>query len=95
MHDIKYERCPLLLIECIFFHCSVHNIIFFMPLRNEARFKDKNHILSFCVFQNLTRFSLRENKIKELPKGIGKLEKLVIFDISHNHLEHLPDGKSN
>ena len=48
----------------------------------------------FCTPQNLNRFSLRENKIKELPQGIGKLEKLLIFDISYNHLEHLPDGKT-
>ena len=37
--------------------------------------------------------SLRENKIKELPTGIGKLVNLVTFDVSHNHLEHLPVGK--
>lgn len=47
----------------------------------------------YCLSQNLSKFSLRENKIKELPNGVGKLEKLVTFDISHNHLEHLPDGK--
>lgn len=44
-------------------------------------------------FQHLTMFSLRENKIKELPKGIGKLVHLGTFDISHNHLEHLPEGE--
>lgn len=36
--------------------------------------------------------SLRENKIKELPAGIGKLTKLVTLDASNNHLEHLPPG---
>ena len=37
--------------------------------------------------------SLRENKIRELPNGIGELVNLVTFDVSHNHLEHLPEGK--
>ena len=37
--------------------------------------------------------TLRENKIRELPKGIGNLVHLSTFDISHNHLEHLPEGK--
>jgi len=37
--------------------------------------------------------SLRENKIKELPAGIGKLVKLSTLDASNNHLEHLPAGK--
>jgi len=36
--------------------------------------------------------SLRENKIKELPPGIGKLTQLVTLDASNNHLEHLPAG---
>ena len=44
------------------------------------------------VLQNLTKFSLRENKIRELPRGIGQLVNLLTFDISHNHLEHLPEG---
>lgn len=35
--------------------------------------------------------SLRENKIKSLPAGIGSLVNLVMLDISHNHLEHLPE----
>lgn len=48
----------------------------------------------FCLFQNLTMFTLRENKIKELPKGIGCLVNLSTFDVSHNHLEHLPTGES-
>ena len=39
--------------------------------------------------------SLRENKIRELPPGIGKLAKLVTLDAAHNHLEHLPSGKPN
>ena len=38
--------------------------------------------------------TLRENKIRELPKGIGNLVHLSTFDISHNHLEHLPEGRS-
>lgn len=38
--------------------------------------------------------SLRENKIKDLPRGVGKLVNLVTFDVSHNHLEHLPLGKT-
>lgn len=38
--------------------------------------------------------SLRENKIKELPAGIGKLVNLITFDVSHNHLEHLPIGEA-
>ena len=37
--------------------------------------------------------SLRENKIRELPRGIGQLVRLITFDVSHNHLEHLPEGK--
>ena len=37
--------------------------------------------------------SLRENKIRELPNGIGELVNLVNLDVSHNHLEHLPEGK--
>lgn len=44
-------------------------------------------------FQNLQILSLRENKIPKLPQGIGKLVNLVTFDISHNHLEHLPEGE--
>lgn len=36
--------------------------------------------------------SLRENKIRELPQGIGDLVNLTTFDVSHNHLEHLPEG---
>ena len=44
------------------------------------------------IFQNLTMLSLRENKIKALPSGIGKLIKLLTFDVSNNHLEHLPEG---
>ncbi len=39
--------------------------------------------------------SLRENKIKELPGGIGRLTQLVTLDASNNHLEHLPNGKSS
>lgn len=48
----------------------------------------------FSLFQDLTMMSLRENKIRELPKGIGKLKKLVTFDVSNNHLKHLPPGKN-
>lgn len=36
--------------------------------------------------------SLRENKITELPAGIGKLTELVTFEASNNHLRHLPPG---
>ncbi len=39
--------------------------------------------------------SLRENKIKELPGGIGRLTQLITLDASNNHLEHLPNGKSS
>ena len=42
--------------------------------------------------QNLTMLSLRENKIRELPAGIGKLTQLGTLDASNNHLEHLPPG---
>jgi hypothetical protein len=42
--------------------------------------------------QNLTILSLRENKIRELPQGVGELVNLLTFDVSHNHLEHLPEG---
>jgi leucine-rich repeat protein SHOC2 len=45
-------------------------------------------------FQNLTILSLRENKIPKHPQGIGQLVNLITFDISHNHLEHLPEGES-
>jgi len=46
-----------------------------------------------CVrWQNLTILSLRENKIRELPSGVGELTNLLTFDASHNHLEHLPEG---
>jgi hypothetical protein len=48
----------------------------------------------FALFQGLTMLSLRENKIKELPTGIGQLVNLLTFDVSHNHLEHLPEGKN-
>ncbi|KAA3673416.1 leucine-rich repeat protein SHOC2, partial [Paragonimus westermani] len=46
--------------------------------------------------RNLTKLqvlSLRENKIRSLPAdpGIGELTQLITFDVSHNHLEHLPD----
>ena len=44
------------------------------------------------LLQNLTMLSLRENKIRELPTGIGDLVNLSTFDVSHNHLEHLPEG---
>ena len=44
-------------------------------------------------YQKLTILSLRENKIRELPTGIGELVNLNTFDVSHNHLEHLPEGK--
>lgn len=44
--------------------------------------------------QNLTMLSLRENKIRELPAGIGKLTQLGTLDASNNHLEHLPPGNS-
>lgn len=37
--------------------------------------------------------SLRENKIQELPPGIGKLTQLVTFEASNNHLKHLPPGE--
>ena len=46
-----------------------------------------------CVCQNLTILSLRENKIRELPSGVGELTNLLTFDVSHNHLEHLPEGE--
>ena len=36
--------------------------------------------------------SLRENKIRELPGGVGRLTQLVTLDASNNHLEHLPNG---
>ena len=49
-------------------------------------------ILGAYILQNLTMLSLRENKIRELPNGIGELVNLVTFDVSHNHLEHLPVG---
>ena len=35
---------------------------------------------------------MRENKIRELPSGVGELVNLLTFDVSHNHLEHLPEG---
>ena len=55
---------------------------------------ENNTVLPFAIyFQNLTMLSLRENKIKELPTGIGELVHLVTFDVSHNHLEHLPEGE--
>lgn len=40
----------------------------------------------------MTILSLRENKIRELPCGVGELINLLTFDVSHNHLEHLPEG---
>ena len=39
--------------------------------------------------------SLRENKIRELPRAIGDLMALNTFDVSHNHLEHLPEGMTS
>lgn len=42
-------------------------------------------------WQQLTMLILRENKIRELPDGIGHLVKLKTFDVSRNHLEHLPE----
>jgi len=47
------------------------------------------------LLQNLTMLSLRENKIRELPDGIGSLVNLTTFDVSHNHLEHLPEGTTD
>ena len=44
------------------------------------------------LLKNLISLSLRENKIKELPHAIGELVHLTTFDVSHNHLEHLPEG---
>ena len=41
--------------------------------------------------QKLQILSLRENKIRALPRGVGKLVALATFDVSHNHLEHVPD----
>ena len=38
--------------------------------------------------------SLRENKIRELPGGVGRLTQLVTLDASNNHLEHLPNGNN-
>lgn len=45
------------------------------------------------VLQHLTILNLHENKIKELPHGIGELVNLTTLDISHNHLESLPEGQ--
>lgn len=39
--------------------------------------------------------SLRENKIKDLPGGMGKLTLLVTLDVSNNHIEHLPSEIGN
>ena len=50
------------------------------------------NVLLFVFLQNLTILSLRENKIRELPRGVGELVNLLTFDVSHNHLEHLPEG---
>jgi len=41
----------------------------------------------------LTILNLHENKIKELPRGIGELVNLTTLDVSHNHLELLPEGQ--
>ena len=44
--------------------------------------------------QKLQVFSLRENKIRSLPAnpGIERLTQLMTLDVSHNHLETLPEG---
>lgn len=39
--------------------------------------------------------SLRENKIRSLPSGIGQLQQLVTFDASNNHLSQLPEALGN
>lgn len=38
----------------------------------------------------LTEFDIALNKVKEIPKSIGKLKKLVTFRINDNHLEKVP-----
>lgn len=45
--------------------------------------------------QNLAFLSLRENKIKELPAGIGQLVNLMTLDLANNHLEQLPHEIGN
>lgn len=47
------------------------------------------------LLQNLTMLSLRENKIRELPPGIGKLTQLGTIDASNNHLQTLPPGNDS
>ena len=47
----------------------------------------------WCASQRLTILNLHENKIKELPHGIGDLVNLTTLDVSHNHLESLPEGQ--
>ena len=51
------------------------------------------NVLYVLSLQNLTNLSLRENKIKDLPTGLGQLVLLSTLDVSHNHLEHLPQGQ--
>lgn len=40
---------------------------------------------------NLTRLSLRSNRLQELPSGITALSKLAILDLGQNGLRELPD----
>lgn len=47
------------------------------------------YLIEFFRSVKLSMLSLRENKIKSLPRAIGCLVNLDILDISHNHLEHL------
>ena len=63
-----------------------HDFIFTVK-KNEKNFGQGNGLMFlWLVWQKLTMLSLRENKIKELPKGIGRLSLLITFDVSHNHL---------
>jgi len=52
------------------------------------------YTLLVVLLQHLTILNLHENKIKELPRGIGELVNLTTLDVSHNHLELLPEGRS-
>jgi leucine-rich repeat protein SHOC2 len=45
----------------------------------------------FFLFKKLQKLSLRENKIRGLPRTIGSLVNLTTLDLGFNHLEYLPE----
>ncbi len=45
--------------------------------------------INTCLKGNCKKLDLSSNKLTDLPKGIGKLQNLIILDLSHNQLTKL------